>query len=175
MCLSAARLPARLDAAGELSALVDQDRSRWDAARTAEGLALLAQSAAGDELTAYHVEAAIAAVHASAATPADIDWGAIVGLYDRLLALAPSPVAALSRAIAIAERDGAERGLAELRAIAGRERLAAYPFYPAALGELELRLGDRAAARAHFEAALGLARNDEERRFLERRLGDCGA
>jgi len=175
MHLHAARLPARLDAAGELSALIDQDRSRWDAARVSEGLALLEQSAAGDELTAYHVEAAIAAVHASAPTSAATDWSAIVGLYDRLIALAPSPVAALGRAIAIAERDGAERGLDELRAIAGRERLAAYPFYPAALGELELRRGDRAAARTHFTAALGLARNDAERRFLQRRLHDCGA
>jgi len=175
MWLSAARLPARLDAAGELSALVDQDRSRWDAARTAEGLALLAQSASGDELTAYHVEAAIAAVHAAAATPASTDWAAIVALYDRLIALAPSPVVALNRAIAIAERDGPERGLDELRAIRGRERLAAYPFHAAALGELELRRGDRAAARMHFQAALALARNDAERRFLERRLAACGA
>lgn len=175
MCLHAARLPARLDAAGELSPLGDQDRARWDAARLAQGLALLEQSAAGDELTAYHVEAAIAAVHAAAPTPAATDWTAIAGLYDRLIVLAPSPVVALNRAIAIAERDGAERGLAELHAIAGRERLATYPFYPAALGELELRRGDRAVARGHFAAALGLARNEAERRFLERRLRDCDA
>lgn len=173
MCLHAARLPARLDAAGDLHTLVDQDRARWDARLIGDGLALLEQSAAGAELTAYHLEAAIAAVHAAAPTLDATDWVAIVGLYDRLMALAPSPVVALSRAIAIGQRDGAERGLAELRAIAGRDRLAAYPFYPAALGELELRRGARDAAGAQFEAALALARNDAERRFLARRLASC--
>jgi RNA polymerase sigma-70 factor (ECF subfamily) len=173
MCLHAARLPARLDAAGDLHTLVDQDRTRWDAALIAEGLALLEQSASGDALTAYHVEAAIAAVHAAARALDDTDWGAIVELYDRLMALAPSPVVALSRAIAIGQRDGAARGLDELHAIADRDRLAAYPFYPAALGELELRRGDRVAARTHFQTALGLARNEAERRFLERRLQGC--
>jgi RNA polymerase sigma-70 factor (ECF subfamily) len=173
MCLHAARLPARLDAAGDLHTLVDQDRTRWDARLVGDGLMLLEQSAAGAELTAYHVEAAIAAVHAAAPTLDDTDWAAIVALYDRLIALAPSPVVALSRAIAIGQRDGAERGLAELRAIVGRDRLAAYPFYPAALGELELRRGAPDAARAQFAAALALARNDAERRFLARRLERC--
>jgi RNA polymerase sigma-70 factor (ECF subfamily) len=170
MCLQAARLPARVDAAGDLAALQDQDRSRWDARLVAEGLALLERSAAGAELTAYHLEAAIAAVHAGACSFADTDWGAIVSLYDRLMDLAPSPVVALNRAIAVGERDGPERGLAALAAIADRDRLAGYPFYPAALGELELRRGDRAAARRHFQAALDVARNAAERRFLEKRL-----
>jgi RNA polymerase sigma-70 factor (ECF subfamily) len=98
----------------------------------------------------------------------------IVSLYDRLLAIAPSPVVALNRAIAVAQRDGPEPGLAELRAIADRDRLARYPFYPAALGELELRVGRREAAREHFEAALALARNPTERRFLGKRLDACG-
>ena len=173
MCLHAARLPARVDAAGDLNTLVDQDRAQWDPALIAEGLALLERSAAGDTVTAYHVEAAIAAAHASATTLDGTDWAAIVGLYDRLMALAPSPVVALSRAIAIGQRDGAARGLDELRAIADRDRLAAYPFYPAALGELELRRGDRTAARAHFQTALHLARNPAERRFLERRRQSC--
>jgi len=173
MHLHAARLPARVDAAGDLNTLVDQDRARWDRGLIAEGLSLLERSAAGDTVTAYHIEAAIAAAHAAATTLDDTDWDAIVGLYDRLMALAPSPVVALSRAIAIGQRDGAARGLEELGAIVDRERLAAYPFYPAALGELELRRGDRAAARAHFHVALGLARNAAERRFLERRLRSC--
>src|SRR5262249_34488879 len=103
-------------------------------------------------------------------TVEETDWGAIVGLYDRLLALEPSPVVALNRAIAVGQRDGAERGLEELRAIPGRDRLARYPFYPAAIGELELRLGRRDAALRCFRDALGLARNDTERRFLERRI-----
>ena len=170
MCLHAARLPARIDAAGDLSPLVEQDRSRWDARLAAEGLELLERSAAGHELTAFHIEAAIAAVHAGAPTLEDTDWPTIVSLYDRLMAIAPSPVVALNRAIAIGQRDGAERGLEELQAIADRDRLARYPFYAASLGELELRRGDREAARKHFLEALGLARNGAERRFLEKRL-----
>ena len=175
LCLHAARLPARVDGGGDLSPLADQDRSRWDARLVADGLALLEQSAAGPEVSAYHVEAAIAAVHAGARSLEETDWATIVSLYDRLLALAPSPVVALNRAVAIAQRDGAAAGLAALDAIVDRDRLAHYPFYPAALGELELRRGDRAAARAHFQAALALARNGAERRFLERRLEQCQA
>jgi RNA polymerase sigma factor (sigma-70 family) len=173
MCLHAARLPARLDAAGDLNALVEQDRSRWDARLVAEGLALLERSAAGPELTSYHLEAAIAAAHAAAPSLEETDWATIVSLYDRLMEIAPSPVVALNRAIALGQRDGAERGLQALAAIADRERLSRYPFYPAAMGELELRIGDRAAARTHFRTALGLARNAAERRFLERRLRSC--
>jgi len=170
LCLHAARLPAKLDADGDLSALAEQDRARWDAPLAARGLHFLEQSAAGCELSAYHLEAAIAAVHFSARTLADTDWPAIVSLYDRLLGLAPSPVVALNRAIAIGQRDGAERGLAALRAIVDRDRLSAYPFYPAALAEFELRRGNHAAARRLFDTAHGLARNDAERRFLARRI-----
>ncbi len=173
MCLHAARLPARWDAAGDLHQLVEQDRSRWDSRLVAEGLALLQRSAAGTELTAYHVEAAIAAAHASAPSLGETDWSLIVSLYDRLMAIAPSPVVALNRAIGIGQRDGAEAGLRALRAIEGGDRLDRYPFLPAAMGEMELRRGRRHAARAHFQAALGLARNAAERRFLERRLVDC--
>ena len=175
MWLHAARLPARIDSAGDLSALVDQDRSRWDARLVSVGLALFEDSAAGQDMTAYHVEAAIAAVHASARTLADTDWRSIVSMYDRLMDIAPSPVVALNRAIAIGQADGAERGLEALHAIADRDRLSRYPFYPAALAELELRRGDREAAREHFRAALDLARNETERRFLEKRLRICDA
>ena len=173
MCLHAARLPARIDSAGDLNALLDQDRSRWDARLLAEGLELLERSAAGPELTAYHIEAAIAAAHASARSVEETDWQLIVSLYDKLMHVAPSPVVALNRAIAVAERDGAERGLEQLHAIADRTRLARYPFYPATMGELELRRGDRESARKHFHAALRLARNPTERRFLEKRLQRC--
>jgi predicted RNA polymerase sigma factor len=174
MCLHAARLPARLDSAGDLNSLVHQDRSRWDTGLMAEGLALLERSAAGPEVTAYHLEAAIAAAHASARSVEETDWPSIVSLYDRLTELAPSPVVALNRAIAIAERDGADRGLEELHRIAERARLSTYPFYPAAMGELELRRGHPERARTHFQTALGLARNDMERRFLEKRYRCCG-
>lgn len=174
MCLHAARLPARLDAAGDLSALVDQDRARWNAGLVADGLELLERSAAGHEVSTYHVEAAIAAVHAGAPSIEATDWAAIVALYDRLMDIAPSPVVALNRAVALGQRDGAERGLEAIAAIADRDRLSGYPFYRAALGELELRRGNREAARAHLQAALDLARNDVERRFLDKRLQGCG-
>jgi RNA polymerase sigma factor (sigma-70 family) len=170
MYLHAARLPARLDSAGDLIGLLDQDRSRWDGRLLAEGLALFERSAAGVELSAYHVEAAVAAAHAGARSVEETDWPSIVALYDRLMDIAPSPVVALNRAIAIAERDGAERGLEALHAIVDRDRLSGYPFYPAAIGELELRRGNRERAREYLLAALDRARSPTERRFLEGRL-----
>lgn len=172
MCLHAARLPAKLDAAGELSALADQDRSKWNAGRVAEGLAWLERSARGDEISAYHLEAAIAAEHASAGAFARTDWPTIVELYDKLMVVAPSPVVALNRAIAVAEAAGPEAGLAALCAIDGA-RLAGYPFYRAAFGELELRRGAGAAAAEHFRAARAVARSELERRFLDRRIADA--
>lgn len=173
MCFHAARLPARVDLAGNLTSLFDQDRSRWDPRLVAEGQKLLELSASGNSLSEYHVEAAIAAIHATATTAEDTDWSGIVALYDQLMKIRPSPVIALNRAIAIAQRDGPQRGLEEIHAIAGSERLADYPFYSAALGELELRSGRREIARTHFRAALALARNPMERRFLDRRVSAC--
>jgi RNA polymerase sigma factor (sigma-70 family) len=173
MCLHAARIPARLDAAGDLNPLLDQDRARWDADLVSRGLTFLERSASGPDVTAYHVEAAIAAAHAGAASIEDTDWETIIALYDRLMAIAPSPVVALNRAIAIAERDGPERGLDALHAIADRDRLQRYPFHRAALGELELRRGHRHVAREHFSAALALARNPTERRFIAKRVRAC--
>ncbi|HEY6078708.1 MAG TPA: sigma-70 family RNA polymerase sigma factor [Polyangiaceae bacterium] len=175
MSLQAARLPARLDASGELCPFLEQDRSRWDARLVALGLSYFERSAAGNELSQYHTEAAIAATHASAAAVADTDWHGIVSLYDRLLSIAPSPVAALNRAIAIGQRDGPTQGLAALGAIEQAERLSGYPFYAAAFGELERRRGELGAASAHYERALSLARNEPERRFLRRRLAFCGS
>jgi RNA polymerase sigma factor (sigma-70 family) len=175
MCLHAARVPARVDTSGNLSSLYDQDRSRWDADLVAEGQRLLDLSATGAELTEYHVEAAIAAVHANAHRVEDTNWGQIVALYDQLLTVRPSPVVALNRAIAVAQHDGPERGLEEIRAIAGLDRLTSYPFYAATLGELELRRGRHEIAGAHFQAAVALARNAMERRFFEQRLGACTA
>jgi RNA polymerase sigma factor (sigma-70 family) len=175
MCLHAARLPARLDGGGDLIPLLEQDRARWDRALVAEGERLLERSASGDEVTEYHVEAAIAWVHAEARSAEETRWDRIVSLYDTLLAIRPSPVVALQRALAVAQVDGPERGLDAIRAIAQSERLAAYPFYFAALGELELRRGQGAIAGEHFRAALSLARSSMERRFLEARLAACAA
>ena len=173
MAFHKARLPARLNGSGKLHSLFEQDRSQWDRKLVAEGLEFLERSASGSELTEYHVEAAIASAHSTAARIEDTDWDAIVSLYDTLMTIRPSPVVALNRAIAVAQRDGPERGLVEIDAIEDRDRLAAYPFYAAALGELELRRGRHATARAHFQAALALARNPMERRFLDGRVDAC--
>jgi RNA polymerase sigma factor (sigma-70 family) len=170
MHLHAARMPSRVDSSGELHALWDQDRRTWDLDLIARGRSLLEESAQGAELSEYHIEAAIAALHAEAPSVAATDWNAVIGMYDRLMRVAPSPVVALNRAIAIAERDGADSGVAALEQITDRDRLEKYPFYHAALGELEFRRGNRGVAQSHFEKAVGLARNDSERRFLERRL-----
>jgi RNA polymerase sigma factor (sigma-70 family) len=173
MCLNAARLPARVDPSGNLSSLFDQDRSRWDQELVAEGLKLLELSATGSELTEYHVEAAIASIHGRAPRAEDTDWKTIVSLYDTLMTIRPSPIVALNRAIAVAQNEGPERGLEEIGAITGRDRLAEYPFYSAALGELEFRRGQHETARDHFRAALALARNPMERRFLDQRVSAC--
>jgi RNA polymerase sigma-70 factor (ECF subfamily) len=173
MCLNAARLPARIDSSGDLHSLFDQDRSQWDWQLLSEGLRFLELSAAGSELTEYHIEAGIAAAHAQATRTEETDWKAIVSLYDLLIALNPSPIVALNRAIAIAQNEGPERGLAEIQSIGDSDRLVAYPFYSAALGELELRCGKREIARRHFSAAFALARNPMERRFLGGRIAVC--
>jgi RNA polymerase sigma factor (sigma-70 family) len=173
MHLGAARLQARLDPAGNLTSLFDQDRSRWDRALIDEGIAWLERSAEGAQLSAYHIEAAIAAVHARSPSIEATDWSAIVSLYDMLMQAAPSPVVALNRAIAVSQRDGPQCGLEAIAAIGDRDRLGGYPFYHAARGELELRRGNDSVAREHFEVAIAVARNAEERRFYERRREQC--
>jgi RNA polymerase sigma factor (sigma-70 family) len=173
MCLHGARLSTRVNESGCLSLLADQDRSQWDTDLIAQGQRLLEQSATGETLSEYHVEAAIAWCHVTAPTARDTNWGQIVSLYDTLLSIRPSPVIALNRAIAIAQHAGPEQGLAALRSISGRERLEGYPFYPLALGEFELQCGRSGAAREHFEAALPLARNATEQKFIEQRIGAC--
>jgi RNA polymerase sigma-70 factor (ECF subfamily) len=173
MTLTAARLPARTDSSGNLIALFYQDRTLWDRARLNDGVRLLELSASGIELTAYHIEAAMASVHAMAQRAEDTDWSKIISLYDSLMRMKASPVVALNRAIAIAQRDGPERGLAAIEAIPDLDRLASYPFHPAALGELELRRGSPERARKHFQEALARARNPMERRFFNQRLVAC--
>ncbi|MBS0364284.1 MAG: sigma factor, ECF subfamily protein [Proteobacteria bacterium] len=175
MAFNAARLPGRLDAGGELLALADQDRSRWDHSLIAEGCGLLERSASGEVVTPYHVEAAIASLHVAAPTFAETDWRGVIALYDALMSISPSPVVALNRAIAIAQAHGPQRGLDALQEIADRERLADYPFLSSAMGEMELRCGRSAQAMPHFQAALRQARNPAERRFVERRIQACAA
>jgi RNA polymerase sigma-70 factor (ECF subfamily) len=175
MCLHAARLPARLDEAGDLAPLQDQDRSRWDRNLIQKGLALLDDSATGTRLTEYHIEAAIAAEHSTAKSCDDTNWRRITHLYDALYGIRPSPVVALSRAIALGQLEGPEHGIDALLGIDDRERLEHYPFYPAALGEFCLRAGRRDEAKKHFVRARSLARNEVESRFLERKLSGLKA
>jgi RNA polymerase sigma-70 factor (ECF subfamily) len=175
MCLDAARLPARMDTAGQLHSMFEQDRSQWDRQLVGEGLTLLDLSANGAELTGYHIEAGIAAVHARAAGAEDTDWKTIVALYDKLAAMRPSPIVALNRAIAVAQDQGPERGIEEINAIADSRRLAQYPFYAAALGELERRRGRPEIAIEHFRSALSLARNPTEEEFFNQRILTCAA
>jgi RNA polymerase sigma-70 factor (ECF subfamily) len=178
MFLNGARLPSRTDASGELLGLFDQDRTRWNRGLVAEGQRLLERAARGPELSAYHVEAAIAWVHANAAKAEDTEWRKIVGLYDMLMSIRPSPVVALNRAIAVAQLEGPESGLKAIAAIEHLDRLAKYPFLPAARGELELRAGRPAPARRHFRDASRLARNPAERRYLKQReitAARCGS
>ncbi len=170
MCFHASRLRARLGSDGSLIALADQDRSLWDKTLIRRGQAYLERAAEGTDVTEYHLEAAIAGAHCLAESAATTDWERIVWLYDALMQLRPSPVVALNRAIAVAQLRGPLAGIEAILAIDGREELAAYPFFPAALAELQLRAGGNEKAREYFEQAIALARNSEERRFLERRL-----
>ena len=176
MCFNLARVPSRMDSSGNLIALFDQDRSIWDAGLVKEGQRLLDLAATGSELTEYHLEAAIASFHSCAADVQKTDWKNIVSLYDLLVKIRPSPVVALNRAIAIAQLEGPQRGLEELGAIDELERLSEYPFYFAARAELELRNGNSPEACVQFRAALLLARNPMERKFLEQRVkaAECG-
>jgi predicted RNA polymerase sigma factor len=173
MTLTAARLPARIDSSGTLIALQHQDRELWNRTRLAEGMRLLELSACDVELSTYHIEAAMASVHAMARGADDTDWNTIILLYDSLVRINPSPIVQLNRAIAIAQRDGPEQGLEAIKALPNLDRLVDYPFYPAALGELELRRNDYSRAREYFRQALAKARNPMERRFFEQRHAAC--
>jgi RNA polymerase sigma factor (sigma-70 family) len=165
-----ARLASRVDPAGDLIPLDRQDRTRWDRAMIAEGLEHLGRAATGDAISPFHLEAAIAACHALAPTYDATDWAQIVALYDQLLALTPSPVVALQRAIALGRAKGAHAGLRALGSLVGDDRLEADPVLAAAIGELEAQRGDVRAARAAYRRALELAGTAPERRFLEERL-----
>jgi RNA polymerase sigma-70 factor (ECF subfamily) len=170
MLLQAARLPARVDAAGELAILAEQDRALWDRRMLAEGLRMLGRSASGERLTAYHVEAAIASCHAVAPSFEETDWRAIVAHYDELLELKRSPVVGLNRAIAVAMADGPAAGIDAVESIAAHPALDSYLPLFATLGELWLRRGDAARAAAYFSRALELPGSMTEKRFLLRKL-----
>ncbi|HEY2929842.1 RNA polymerase sigma factor [Piscinibacter sp.] len=170
LLLHDARRDARATAAGELVPLEEQDRSRWNRGAIAEGCALAEAALSQRGFGAYALQAAIAAVHGEAPSAAATDWPQIVGLYDALLLIEPSPVIALNRAVAVAMRDGPEAGLALIEPL-----LPALPGYhaaPAAAADLCRRAGRLHDAQAHYRAAAALARQEPERRFLLRRLAE---
>jgi RNA polymerase sigma-70 factor (ECF subfamily) len=175
LLLHESRRAARTSANGDLVLLDDQDRALWDQAAIAEGRALVEQALASQRFGPYTLQAAIAAVHAGAATPADTDWAEIVGLYDLLAQLVPSPVVALNRAVAVAMRDGPAAGLALIDDIFARDELSDYYLAHAARADLCRRLGRTADARAAYTQALGLTQQEPERRFLERRLSELAS
>ena len=166
----ASRLPARLDAAGALRRLADQDRGLWDRRTLGFAFAHLARATQGDEETVYHLQAAIAAHHAMAATTDATDWPAILGLYDRLLERNPSPIVALNRAVAVAHCQGPEAGLEAIAKIADHPAVASYYLLEATRGEFLVRAGRPEEARAAYRAALECQPSDPERRFLEAQM-----
>jgi RNA polymerase sigma-70 factor, ECF subfamily len=170
--LQASRLPARVDERGEIVPLHAQDRARWNRGLVARGLHHLAAASSGEAISPYHLEAGIAACHALAARYEDTDWARIVALYDQLLALQPSPVVALQRAIALGRAAGPRQGLRALDAIADDARLEDHPVLAAAAADLKERLGDTRGARAAYRRALELAGTEPERRFLEKKLAE---
>jgi RNA polymerase sigma factor (sigma-70 family) len=169
-CFDLARLATRVDDEGVFLPLEDQDRSRWDRALVERGLEHLARSATGDKMSRWHLEAGIACEHAIAPSLEETDWARIVDFYDVLVLRSQSPVVALNRALALAERDGVEVGRRELLALADDPKLSGYPFYWAARADLERRTERLAAARSDYESAIALSRSPAERMSYARRL-----
>jgi RNA polymerase sigma-70 factor (ECF subfamily) len=168
--LQAARLETRVDSAGNLLLLADQERSRWDQTLLAQGVGQLENAAQGNELSEYHLQAAIAAVHATSASFADTDWPRLLALYDRLLALTPSPVVALNRAIAQSMVEGPESALTSLDRLRTNPAMKNYYLWPAVRADFLRRLGRTTEAIASYHEALGYPCTEPERRFLLRRI-----
>ena len=169
MLLHDSRREARLDEAGDLVVLEEQDRRRWDGAKIAEALPLVEEAFRGGA-GPFAVQAAIAAVHCRARRAEDTEWTQIVRLYDLLERLQPSPVVSLNRAVAVAMADGPPSGLALIDALATTGDLDGYHLLHAARADLLRRLGSRDEAAKSYERALEFVTNDSERRYLERRL-----
>ncbi len=165
LLLTESRRAARTTPAGDLVPLAEQDRGRWDRELIAEGRAIVRECLRRNQPGRYQVQAAIAAVHSDAATAAGTDWTQVLALYDQLLALSPTPVVALNRAVALAEADGPAVALAEVDAL----DLDGYHLYHATRADLLRRLGRRADAAAAYDRAIALAGNAAERAFLTAR------
>lgn len=175
MLLTAARFPTRLDEHGELLRLHDQDRAKWDQTLIARGLEELTRAAQGDELSDYHLQAGIAALHCTAPDYASTDWTAILVHYDQLQRIKPSPIVGLNRAVAVAQVHGPQAGLDAIAQIPQLDRLDSQYLLPAVAGELHRRLGNTTAAAEQFRQALQLARTTPERSLLQRLLDDTAA
>ncbi len=174
MLLQESRRTARTSSTGDLILLEDQDRSRWNQAQIAEGRALVERSLSSPQVGSYTLQAAIAAVHAEAPIAAATDWAQIVALYDVLLQAEPSPIVELNRAVAVAMRDGFLAGLQQIDNILARGDLTDYHLAHAARADFCRRLGRVEAARAAYQQALALVKQEPERRFLLKRLGELG-
>ena len=172
MLLHDARREARVDAAGELVLLEDQDRSRWDAGRIAEGRALVEGALAVRRPGPYQIQAAIAALHDEAPSWAGTDWPQVVELYRALMAMEPSPVVELNLGVAVAMADGPAVGLALIDGAGASGALDDYPYFHAARADLLRRLERRSEAASAYRRAAELTRNDAERTFLQRRLAE---
>jgi RNA polymerase sigma-70 factor (ECF subfamily) len=170
MLLNAARFPTRTDNEGNLLRLKDQDRNRWDRSMIARGLFHLAQSAAGDEMSPYHLQAGIAACHCAAPDYASTDWQQIRAMYDRLIQMDDSPVVALNRAVALSEVEGPKAGLEALAQARKRDGMDSYYLFYAVQGELEARLKRYDAAASLFRKSIELTNQNSERAFLMKRL-----
>jgi RNA polymerase sigma-70 factor, ECF subfamily len=170
MLLQESRRPARTSQTGELVLLENQDRSLWNRAQIAEGVALVEKALSSRRFGAYTLQAAIAAVHAEAESVAATDWRQIVAIYDQLVRIQPSPVVYLNRAVAIAMRDGPEAGLAHIDAVLAHGELANYYLAHSARADMYRRLGRTGEARAAYEKALALTQQEPERQFLQERI-----
>jgi RNA polymerase sigma-70 factor (ECF subfamily) len=174
MALQAARLPARVDEAGDLILLESQDRSRWDQRLIALGFQHFEKSMAGEAVSEYHVQAAIAATYARAAAAPTIEWPVILQLYDQLLAISGSPVVVLNRAVVVAKVHGPLAALAAIEPLENNPKLRHYHLLLAVRGHFLLELGRRSEAAECFRSALDRRCSEPERRFLLRKLEGCG-
>jgi RNA polymerase sigma factor (sigma-70 family) len=175
MLLNAARLPARMDAEGNILRMEEQDRSKWDGTMIASGMFHLAQSAAGEEIGEYHLQAGIAAIHSAAPDFQSTDWPQILALYDRLVQIDDSPVVALNRAVALAQVQGPRAGIQAIERIRPQQTLESYYLLYAVLAEFESQLNDFKAAADHLRKALELTEQSSERALLSKRLQFCQA
>ena len=173
MLLNASRIPTRVDTEGNLLRLKEQDRTRWDQLMISRGMFHFAQSAAGDELSEYHLQAGIAACHCTAKDYESTDWRQILSLYDRLTEFDQSPVVALNRAVAFAKIHGPQAGITAVAAIRNSQTLKSYYLLYAVLGEFESQLDHKKAAAEHFRRSFELAETKSERAFLLKRLQSC--